>query len=178
MSECVVKPVRLIAGFGTNGTRIVDLYESKYGESDSPAKFRKFSRDYLHKGLDGYYQFDECEGELLNGALDGVRSVLVVVCAGGNAGTTMARFMTLFARSKNIPVEVVMTSALYWEGFARTARSKALLDDLRAMGAEVHKISGELIFKNDEMHLEEGLGIMDAQMLSQIDKWASEVASI
>ena len=178
MSECDVEPVRLIAGFGTNGARIVDLYERQYGASDSPAKFRTFSRDYLNKGLDGYYQFDECEGKLLNGALDDVERVLVVVCAGGNAGTTMARFMTLFARSKNIPVEVVMTSALYWEGFTRTARSKALFHDLLAMGAEVHKISGELIFKNDEMHLAEGMGLMDAQMLRQIDKWASEVALI
>ena len=43
------------------------------------------------------------------------------------------------------------------------------------MGAEVHKISGELILKNGEMHLVEGMSIMGTNAAP--DRWGPEIES-
>lgn len=168
MNALNVRAKKLLVGLGTNGARLVERFTHESSTLEQLDNFRVETRDLKCDGLDAYYRFDEVEHEAFNQLLEDTTQVLLVTCAGSGTGSAMARFVTLFARSKNIPVNIVMMMSPSFEGYVRRARSRGLYLDLKAMGAVVDAIDGDNAYADKKISQDQGYAINDEKIMRQI----------
>lgn len=147
----------------------------KFKQSDDSlmpqSDIRVETRDSQRRGLDASYCIDKNELQEFTRLLEGVGDLLIVSCAGGNAGGGQSRLLALFASSQDIPTTAVIGFSAEWEGGVRTVRSRALRLDLKSMGVKVETVDANGIFTDDTLSVESGFEEMDVQMSAHIRYW-------
>lgn len=164
-------PYHLVLGLGSAAQRLILRYQSEATKDRECGNLHIAAKDSFVTGLD-CSDFDRFD---LQALLDGAAKVLVVVCAGGWAGTEMAKFSVQHAVAKKIPIEALLSLPFDWEGQRRQTRALSLADDLRATGAEVTVVESSP-FYSDDVGWEEQFIQLDRAILNDVSQWCSEHA--
>jgi hypothetical protein len=158
---------RLVLGLGTGATRLIQGLNPVPPECIEHPGFLIETLDTFTTGLDGW-DFDR---EMLKALLDTAEKVLLVVCAGGKAGSAMTLFSAEYATRKKISVDVLMSAPFNWEGRRRKAMQCALTESLRAVGAKVDVVEADLIETDDMDSALESLAALDTAMAKEVNRW-------
>lgn len=160
---------RLVLGLGTGATQLIQGLNRVPPKYIEPPGFVVETLDAYTTGLDGW-DFDR---ETLKALLDTAEKVLLVVCAGGKAGTAMTLFSAEYAKRKKISVDVLMSAPFSWEGRRRKAVQCALTEGLRAVGAKTVVVEADLIETDDMDSAHESLAALDTAMTKEVDLWVA-----
>lgn len=160
------RQTHLILGLGTGATQLIQ------GSADSFVHFahhdvRTTTLDTYTTGLDGW-DFDR---EVLQTLLDSAKTVLLVVCSGGKAGSAMALFSAEYATCKKMQVDVLMSTPFSWEGRRRTTAASALAECLRAVGAKVTVMNADQLQTTEFDSASEAFAALDAAMAQELNCW-------
>ncbi len=162
----------LVIGLGGAGSKIVSRLLDETPSAPPSQRVRFETKDYVFRGLDGNYQYSEQDGMYFRKILKNVRRVLIVACAGGDAGGTMSRFLTMHARFCNLEVDIALTLPADWEGQRRRSRGLGAEMDLRAMGANVKVFFGEhLDATNPDLSRVEYFDQFDQMVMAWVRAW-------
>lgn len=162
----------LILGMGTPAKQVIQKCTRDAMPSNYQGHLRIEAIDSFSTGLDGW-DFDRT---YLQSVIDGASDVLLVVCAGGRAGSEMTRFTTEYARSKGLSVDVVLSNPPSWEGRRRRSISLKLTENLRAIGIQPIVVDGDL-FDNENLSWQELFTQLDTTMLNEVGQWTKSRAS-
>jgi cell division GTPase FtsZ len=158
---------RLVLGLGSGAARLIQGLNPVPPECFEQPGFLVETLDTYTTGLDGW-DFDR---ETLKALLDTVEKVLLVVCAGGKAGSAMTLFSAEYATLKKISVDVLMSAPFSWEGPRRKAVQCALTEGLRAAGAKVDVVEADQFFADDMESALEAFAVLDAAMANEVNRW-------
>lgn len=157
----------LILGLGTGATQLIQGYEADSFVHANHHALRISTLEAYTTGLDGW-DFDR---EALKALLDDAEMVLLVVGAGGKAGSAMATFATEYAVSQKISVDVLLSKPYSWEGSRRTKAANTLIENLRALGAKVTVVDADPLETTEFDSATEALAALDAAMAKQVNRW-------
>jgi len=166
MSKSALNP-NLILGLGTSAQQLIPSYVTFSSMHANHHHVRTETLDTYTTGLDGW-DFDR---ETLKALLDTAEKVLLVVCAGGKAGSAMTLFSAEYATRKKISVDVLMSAPFSWEGRRRKAVQRALTEDLRATGVKVDVIDADPLFTDDMESALDAFAVLDVAMAKEVNRW-------
>ena len=164
------KSMGLILGLGSSGSRLIKNHKVKYLDIAEFENIRIEGADSYVVGQDAS-DFDRVS---LRRSLDGISRVLMVTCAGGKTSGAMTSFAALHALSEKIPVHVVLSYPLLWEGSRRTKNAIALHDELKAVGATISVVDVKQISEIEFEEYEQEFAVLDALILEEVDLWVVE----
>jgi len=174
MKKCNAAPpvnsMGLILGLGSAGSRIIQKYKDEYGETAEFRNIRIEGADSYVVGQDAS-DFDRVS---LRRLLDGISTVLLVTCAGGKTSGEMTSFTALHALSKKMPVHVILSYPLLWEGNRRAKNAIALHEELKAKEATVSVVDGKKISDIEFEEYEQEFAALDSLMLKEVGLWVAE----
>lgn len=160
----------LILGLGSAGSRLIQKYENKYEDAAELRNIRMKGFDRCTYGLDA----TEIDRVSLKRRIKGISSVLLVNCGGGRAGGEMTSLAAVHALSKKMPVHVVLSYPLLWEGNRRARNAIALHEELKAKGATVSVVDGKKISDIEFEGYEQEFAVLDSLMLKEVGLWVAE----
>ena len=163
--------IGLILGLGSSGSRLIKNHKVKYLDIAELENIRIEGADSYVVGQDAS-DFDRVS---LRRSLDGISTVLLVTCAGGKTSGEMTSFAALHALSKKMPVHVILSYPLLWEGSRRTKNAIALHHQLKAVGATISVVDGKKISDIEFEEYEQEFAVIDALILKAVDLWVAEV---
>ena len=163
--------IGLILGLGSSGSRLIKNHKVKYLDIAELENIRIEGADSYVVGQDAS-DFDRVS---LRRLLDGISTVLLVTCAGGKTSGEMTSFAALHALSKKMPVHVILSYPLLWEGSRRTKNAIALHHQLKAVGATISVVDGKKISDIEFEEYEQEFAVIDALILKAVDLWVAEV---
>lgn len=159
----------LILGLGTGATQLIQGYEADSFVHANHHAIRISTLDAYTTGLDGW-DFDR---EALKALLDDAEIVLLVVGAGGKAGSAMATFAAEYAVShQKIPIDVLLSKPYSWEGGRRMKLANTLIENLRAIGTNVTVVDADSLETAEFDSASEALTALDAAMAKEVSRWA------
>lgn len=156
----------LVLGLGTPAKEVIQKYTRNAMPSNYRGHLRIEAIDSFSTGLDGW----DFNRTYLQSVMDGASDVLLVVCAGGRAGSEMTRFTAEYARTKGLSVDVVLSNPPSWEGRRRRSIALTLTENLRAIGVQPIVVDGDL-FDNENWSWQEIFRQIDATMLNEVAHW-------
>ena len=163
--------IGLILGLGSSGSRLIKNHKVKYLDIAELENIRIDGADSYVVGQDAS-DFDRVS---LRRLLDGISTVLLVTCAGGKTSGEMTSFAALHALSKKMPVHVILSYPILWEGSRRTKNAIALHHQLKAVGATISVVDGKKISDIEFEEYEQEFAVIDALILKAVDLWVAEV---
>ena len=163
--------IGLILGLGSSGSCLIKNHKVKYLDIAELENIRIEGADSYVVGQDAS-DFDRVS---LRRLLAGISTVLLVTCAGGKTSGEMTSFAALHALSKKMPVHVILSYPLLWEGSRRTKNAIALHDQLKAVGATISVVDGKKISDIEFEEYEQEFAVIDALILKAVDLWVAEV---
>ncbi len=167
-SSTISPSYHLVLGLGTPAKQLIQRYKPKPSEISAPQRVRIEAMDSRVLGLD----CSDFDREELMALVEGAVNALLVVCGAGQSGAEMTNFAAEYARSLKIPVHVLMSSPLDWEGRKRGATALGLIENLGMIGAEIRIVAGEKF--DDASSWQEAFDRIDTAMLIEIDRWIGE----
>lgn len=162
------RQTHLILGLGTGATQLIQGYEADSFVHANHHAIRISTLDAYTTGLDGW-DFDR---EVLKALLDDAEIVLLVVGAGGKAGSAMATFAAEYAVSQKILIDVLLSKPYSWEGGRRMKLANTLIENLRAIGANVTVVDADSMETAEFDTASEALTVLDAAMAKEVSRWA------
>ncbi|WP_341685740.1 hypothetical protein [Limnohabitans sp.] len=160
------KPYHLILGLGTPAKHLIQGYQLKEQRNNGHQDFQIAAIDSYVTGLDG----SDFDRERLRAILDGAGSVLLVACSGGKSSAGMIKFTAEHVISQKIPMHVLLSKPLSWEGRRRMTASNELEQHLQALGAQVIVVDGAE-FDTGDLEYQEVFSLLDAEVLREVDRW-------
>lgn len=162
----------LILELGTETPRLVKANNIPADECNVFHGFRIETVSASEYCLDGF-DFDR---QALKEFVDDAQNVLFVVHAdSGNVGATMVVFATEYAVSQKISVDVLLSMPYSWEGSRRTKAANTLVENLRALGAEVTVVDADPLETTEFDSATEALAALDAAMAKEVNRWVESV---
>jgi len=161
------RQTHLILGLGSSAKELIQGYEADSFVHANHHAIRISTLDAYTTGLDGW-DFDR---EALKALQDGAEIVLMVVGAGGKAGSAMAIFATEYAVSQKISVDALVSKPYSWEGSRRTKAANTLIENLRVLGAKVTVVDADPLETTEFASATEALAALDAAMSKEVNRW-------